>query len=258
MRLSEILGRVVKPKLSDKFGEIYLRVPEFDDSEEVDNVDIALDKKLPELTIDGLALVLEYEDSAGKASTRLVTCKQLSVEADKHYIRVYCHHRAAIRTFRLDRIKEIFDPQTGECLSPVQAFFAQFAPDKISQSQPGWGLSASRRSDLIALLNALVFLARCDREFHPAERQCLENALTTFWLRMEVAGNPDFDDILNYADKLAPDGEIFWVAMHRMRESSHLAGIFRRQAAIMAEADGVVKDVEAFWLLEIDEFFEAD
>lgn len=252
-KLSDLIDKAVRPRLNAKFDSL-IKVGSDDqiDTGDQDTWDDPGDRSL-----SGLALVFEYQDSKGNVSQRVVTCKQFAVRANREYIHAFCHQRNAPRAFRLDRIIDIFDPETGESLSPVQAFFSQFSPDQTANSGLSWGLSVSRRADLIALLNALVFVARCDKEFHATERRCLENALTGFWLRLEVPGDPDFNDILNYADRLAPDGEIFWVAMHRFKEEPALANLFQRHATQLIEADGVIRQEEAYWAVEIDEFLRA-
>ncbi|MFM5955322.1 MAG: WYL domain-containing protein [Novosphingobium sp.] len=251
MKLRDLFHSAVRPRLTEQYGQILLQVPEIDD----DIGQLSDDASAAELTsLSGLCLVLEYENAKGERSQRVVTCKELSIQAGTAYLKAYCHHRKSARTFRLDRIADIFDPQTGESLSPVQAYFSQFSPDKITNSGLSWDLSVSRRADLIALLNGLVFIARCDREFHPAEKSCLESALTSFWLRMEIAGDPDFSDIIAYAEKLSPDGEIFWLAMRRFAENPRLALVFKRHARELIEADGVIRPDEAYWSIEIEDF----
>lgn len=254
MKLRELLTRVVRPRLHESFGELRLHTDEPDD----DDDDFHLESLGENASLRGLALVLEYRDSKGRVSQRLVTCQQFAKQGGKEYLKAFCHQRQNPRSFRIDRIVDIFDPTTGESLSPVQAFFAQFSPDKVTKSGLSWGLSVSKRADLIALLNALIFIARCDREYHPTERSSLERSLTSYWLRFELPGDPDFEDILNYADRLSPDGETFWLAMHRFKEEPELASIFKRNAMLLIEADGIVRAEEAFWGVEIDDFLSED
>ncbi|WP_324075897.1 MAG: WYL domain-containing protein [Erythrobacter sp.] len=249
MKLREMISRAVRPRLHTRFSEVGLDVPEFDEDdqhleplEDIENV-------------GGLSVVIEYLDAKGNVSQRLITCRKISVRAGKDYLNAYCHHRKSPRSFRIDRITDIFDATTGESLSPAQAFFANFQPDETSSSGLSWGLSVGRRADLIAMLNALIFIARCDKDFHFAERESLEKALTSFWLRLEILGDPDFDDLLRYADRLAPDGETFWVAMHRFKEDAVLADIFARHANLLIQADGVIHQTEAYWSVEIADFF---
>ncbi len=82
----------------------------------------------------------------------------------------------------------------------------------------------------------------------------MEAALTSFWLRLELLGDPDFEDILSYANRLSPDGETFWLAMRRFSEDKHLASIFKQRVRALVEADGVVRQEEAFWSLEIEDY----
>lgn len=249
MKLREMISRAVKPRLHNRFTEIGLDIPEFDD-DELENDPIEHIEN-----VGGLSVVIEYSDSKANVSQRLITCRKLSIRADKEYLNAYCHHRKSTRSFRIDRIIDIFDALTGESLSPAQAFFATFQPDETSSSGLSWGLSVGRRADLVALLNALIFIARCDKDFHPSERESLERALTSFWLRLEILGDPDFDDLLRYADRLAPDGETFCVAMHRFKEDAVLADIFVRHANLLIQADGVINQAEAYWSVEIADFF---
>ncbi len=252
MKLREMLSMAVRPRVHNRFSEVGIDIPEFDDDEQ--HVE-----PLDDLgSLGGLSIVIEYTDSKGILSQRLITCRKLSVRAGKEYINAYCHNRKSPRSFRVDRIKDIFDAATGESLSPAQAFFARFQADEISNSGISWGLSVGRRADLIALLNALIFIARCDKDFHSEERASLESALTSFWIRLEILGDPDFDDLLRYADRLAPDGETFWVAMHRLREDPALADIFVRHANLLIQADGVIHEAEAYWSVEIADFFSDD
>ena len=252
MEKDDFSQKVVRPKLHKRFKELTAEIFEDDDSE---NEFAAVTSEAAQLnSLSGLNLIIEYEDSRGKRSQRIISCRQYLQASGKDYLKAYCHHRSAMRSFRLDRMLDVFDPITGESLSPVEAFFAQFAADEVQKSGLTWGLSVARKADLIALLNALVFLARCDKDFHPAEREAMEQAVSSFWLRLEIAGNPDCEAILAYSDKLSPDSELFWVALHQIKTDDRLASIFRRSGQLLIEADGVVKDVEAYWAIEFSEF----
>ncbi len=251
MSLRNFVGRVVRPKIHSRFGELLsIEIGDDDLADEFDG-STADDAKQG---LSGLSLVIEYQNSKGEVSQRVVTCRNLQLRASKQYIQAFCHHRNGLRTFRLDRIAEIFDPITGESLSPVQTFFAQFSPDRVTKSGLSWNLSVSRRADLLGMLNALVFLARCDREFHPFETQSLEQAVTKFWLEFDLTAECEIDDIIAYAERLAPDGETFWIAMHRFREEPILGRVFRRAAHHLIAADGVVRPEESYWSIEIDDF----
>ena len=252
MNKKEIVSKVVRPKLHEKFRALLGTV--VDDEENDEN--FTSDQGSSEVSsLSGLSLIIEYEDSKGRKSQRVISCRQYLEAGEDRYLKAFCHHRSAIRSFRLDRIVDVFDPLTGESLSPVQIFFAQFAPDIKQTSGLTWGLSVSRRADLIAVLNVLVFLARCDQEFHSVELEALEEAITRFWLRLEIRNDPDCEAILNFAQKLSPDGELFWVALHQIKNDPILVSVVRRSAKMLVEADGVVKDIEAYWTIELESFF---
>ena len=204
--------------------------------------------------IAGTSCIIEYDNAAGEHSQRVVTCQRLDDHNGIQYLWAYCHLRRKIRQFRADRIIAMFDTETGEQYESPTAFFDRYRIDNSHASQPGWGLSVRERSDFLALLNALVFLARCDREFHPLERAALEHAVSTSWIRMEYRGDPDIDSILAHTNRLAPDAETFWIAMHRCANAPALLDLLRRSARDVVEADGVIAPEEFYWGSRIDEF----
>lgn len=213
----------------------------------------------PEIPIDlsliaGTSCIIEYGNAAGEHSQRVVTCQRLDDHNGTRYLWAYCHLRRQIRQFRVDRIVAMFDTETGEQYESPTLFFDRYRVDNRHGSQPGWGLSVRERSDFLSFLNALVFLARCDREFHPLERTALEHAISTSWIRMEYRGDPDIDSILAHTDRLAPDAETFWIAMHRCANRPALLDVLRRSARDVVEADGVIAPEEFYWGSRIDEF----
>jgi hypothetical protein len=66
--------------------------------------------------ICGVAFSLEYCDSRGWASTRVVRCLALD-PLHPARLRAYCHVRQAERTFRIDRIISITDLRSGRIVS---------------------------------------------------------------------------------------------------------------------------------------------
>ena len=209
-------------------------------------------------TISGLAILIEYQNANGESGTRLITCRRLDDHAGMKYIYAFCHMRKQVRQFRIDRIKEIFDHQTGESLNPVDGFFAKFAPDTVQQSPVGFGLSVRKRADLMALLNASVFIARCDKEYHPLERSVLENIISRFWLRFEIESNPDENAIMALCDRLAPDAETFWVSLHRIANNPIAVKIMQQTAREVIEADGIIATEEFYWGTQLDSFFRTN
>ena len=207
------------------------------------------------MTISGLPLIITYLDGKGQQSTRLITCQRLDEAANIFYLWAYCHNREKVRQFRIDRISELADGATGELLNGPADYFRQFQIDRSQRSKPGWGLSVRQRADFTAVLNTLVFMARCDKHFHPLERTSLEACVTRYWLRFECRGDPDTDAILRHADHLAPDAETFFVSLMRCAGERRLAQLVKQCSAEIIDADGVHAEHEIYWGRKIDEFF---
>lgn len=207
------------------------------------------------ISVSGLPFIITYQASKGEQTQRLITCQRIDRNADILYLWAFCHHRQAVRQFRLDRIIEIADGTTGELLDPPLVFFAQFEVDRSQKSKPGWGLNVRQRADFVAVLNALVFMARCDREYHPLERQAIEDCVARYWLRFEAPGDPDLDAILTHADRLAPDAETFFVSLNRCAADPRLVRLLKESAGHIIDADGIHAAHELYWGAKIDEFF---
>lgn len=248
MDLVNLFSSSVKPIVASKLG-FKLQAIEVDPSDEP----AVLDNELGE--ISGLALLIEYTAADGIVSQRLVTCRKISDRVGGRYLSAYCHHRRALRTFRLDRIVGVFDPKTGEFMGEPQGYLSRFSSNEISNSALNWGISPSRRADLIAILTCLIFIARCDQDYHSLERDALEAIATRFWLRLEIPSDPDLDDILSYADRLAPDGEAFWLSIQRIRSNHDLVPLFKQALRQIIEADGFQHQSEFYWASQVQEFF---
>jgi len=205
--------------------------------------------------IAGFACIITYSDARGRSSERRVTCQRLDRAASQIYLYAYCHERAAVRQFRLDRIIAVIDLHTGEVEDEPARFFERFTVDREQSTKLGWGLSVRKRADLVAGLNALVFMARCDREWHPLEREALEAFIASYWLRAELPGEPPLDEIMAHADRLAPDAETFYVSLMRCGDNPVLARMIRRHIQAVVEADGRIAAEEFHWGSTVDDFF---
>lgn len=247
-----VVGRAVEPRLvQDRIFEI----PAEDD-------EVGPDEDGPpswsELTpIAGVPIIIAYSDAQGRPSERLLTCQRLDAHSKDLYLWAFCHTRRAVRQFRVSRISDVSDPSTGETHRSPEEFFAQFSLNATHASHPGWGLSVGRKADLVALLNALIFLARCDKKYHPLERASLEDVVLSYWLRSEATGEPDIDSILVYADKLSPDAEVFWVSLRRCAASPLLKRLLQSSAQKLVDADGIISPEENYWGGKLDSFLES-
>lgn len=100
--------------LSSEFGELF--APEVD----------AWDKpkgKFESSTPFDHSLVFNYTDGNGKKSRRIVKCKEMqNYFGDQLTIYGQCQLRKAGRTFRIDRMSDVIDAETGELIDDLPIF----------------------------------------------------------------------------------------------------------------------------------------
>lgn len=142
--------------------------------------------------LGGLSLHIVYRDASGATSQRTIRCHKLRTTQGVSYIDAYCLWRRAQRTFRLDRIANIFDYSTGEELGDVRGFFAEQIGDDISPPvNPGAKGSerietrfkpATSNPRIAAAFRdgarVLLFVAMSDGELHPRERELVVSYAT--------------------------------------------------------------------------------
>lgn len=208
--------------------------------------------------VSGFTCIIAYCNAKGIPSQRQVTCIRLEQAGQSQYLRAYCHMRRERRQFKLERIDAIADVHTAEIISEdAPDFFSHFAFKHHQRSKMGWGISVQCRADLLAGINALVFMARCDQEYHPAEQAAIEKFVSSYWLRGELPGEPPMNDILAHAARISPDSEVFYVALTRCSERLELAPIIRRAIQGVVEADGRIHDKEFYWGNAVDDYFRS-
>lgn len=253
---NSIRGRAVKPRVAPSF----MIATGHDETQDDEIISARAETSPPDWVsaleaITGFSCVIIYRNSQGVGSQRLVTCQRQDAHGQVRYLWAYCHGRQAVRQFRLDRIAEVFDAQSGESLGGADAFFARFAINRVQKSAPGWGLGVRARAEFIALLNCLVFIAKCDRQFHNLEHAVIEDVIARYWLRTEAQGEPDIPAILGYIDRLAPDAETFFVSLERCSGKSMLARLLKDSVIAVVDADGRLAPEEVYWGSKIDEYF---
>ncbi len=251
---SQVLNKAVQSKAARKL-ELSNSQQLIDRDDQSEEVDVGNLKPNQLGTISGQAVILEYENIKGEKTQRIVTCKRYYKHGNEGYLWAFCQMRKQTRQFKISRIIEIGNPRTGEMFVSVAVFFELFSPDQSHVSKPGWGLSENKKADLIALLNVLVFIANCDKDFHDLERSLFEDCIGKFWLRFEGPGDPDIESIGRYIANLAPDGETFWVALHQIASDAKLVRLTKQCVADMIDADGVHAQQELYWGQELDNFF---
>lgn len=198
--------------------------------------------------ISAFLCVIDY---AGE--TRLINCRRYDGIGDYRYVGGICHTAKAYRQFRTDRIDAVYDAQTGEQLGSG-SFFERFALDDWRERAPTWGLNSAAKSHLIAGLNILAFMARCDGHWHGLEVGVIEQYIIKMWIRKNWPGDPDIADIVAHTERLAPDADVFFRALARYAADDTSLTVIRRAIGDLIAADGRICPAEMNWAGEVEAF----
>lgn len=205
--------------------------------------------------IAGFLCLIEYVDADGVVSERAISCRKYEHFNGNPRIGAICGESRRYKTFNCDRIKAVTDAQTGECLGDG-SFFEQFLVGAYKVSKHNWNTTSNNKSLIVAGLNVLSFMARCDGRWHRLEEQAIEDFVCSLWIRKEWENEPPMAEILAHARRLAPDGEVFRSAIMQYAHSSTAATVLTRFVNRVVAADGVICDKEHHWLAEYGELLE--
>ena len=115
-----------------------------------------------------LLVQIDYVDSMGNESTRPITIKQASLSINnEYYLKAYCHEKKAMRTFKLSRIENMVDIETGEAIEDIGNYFLERFNDSPV------GIITKVLQDLEPQLLILVYMARADGYLRKKERKII-------------------------------------------------------------------------------------
>lgn len=84
--------------------------------------------------IEGLLIKFFYSDVTGAKSNRVILCRCCWQGAGGLYVQGFCTLREALRTFRVDRMREVEDVRAKRKILRPLEFFGSFAEDEIHGS----------------------------------------------------------------------------------------------------------------------------
>lgn len=200
--------------------------------------------------IAGFTCVIEYADAHGECSERLITCRSYELRNGRPSICAICHMRNGFRRFIIERIEAVYNPVTHALLG-TGAFFEQFTPDVSTEGVSTWGLTRSRKATLIAGLNILAFMARCDGQWHPLEEPVFTDFIDDLWITKGWPGEPPMCAIMDHAHSLSPDTETFFAAIRCYARSSSSTRLLLGATSKLIAADGVIAQEEFDWALSL-------
>lgn len=249
-----VLGRVTPAPLADRFK------PFSESADSPDTIPESLHQSEPAWQPDAVAgrnLVIFYLDARGARSERQVRCRHLADNKGVLHLAAWCELRNQVRSFRVDRITEVFDALSGESLGSGLTWAEGRAPDRRNASGYRFGLSPHDYGDLNAALNVLAFVSRCDGDQHEGEIEAMIGFASGWWMRRELVHELDESALVEWIERLAPDAETFFVSLHRCLDNPLIRALLRRAVAQVINADDHVHDRETFWGRKIDDLFLA-
>nr|WP_314469809.1 hypothetical protein [uncultured Sphingomonas sp.] len=202
--------------------------------------------------IAGFICAIEYADADGAVTERVINCRRYEHFNDKPRVGAICGTSRKYKTFNCDRILQVSDVVTRQHLGDG-TFFEQFVVGAYKVSKSDWNTTSQRKSLIVAGLNVLCFMARCDGHWHDLEEQVIEDFVCSLWMRKEWENEPPLPEIIAHARRLAPDGEVFRAAIGQYGHSSTSAAILSRFVQRVVAADGVICDDEHRWAAEFTE-----
>jgi TM2 domain-containing membrane protein YozV/uncharacterized tellurite resistance protein B-like protein len=160
----EITDRVIKnrPLPSKNNDKIYL--PKADILEKSELI-----KNSESIKLNSLAHI-NYTDASGQKSERRITLHSIcSTYGNDYMIQAYCHEREAERSFKLSRISQITDMETGEFFTNPQKYFL----DRFQDTPIGKITKCFQKLESEILV--LTFISRADGFLRKKERQIIMN-----------------------------------------------------------------------------------
>lgn len=208
---------------------------------------VATLEPLPNVDIDGVSIGILYRDASGTPSTRTIRCRQALRDGDLIYIHAWCLHRQDWRTFRVDRIVEVYDYTTGELLGRAAPFFSQLLGVDLADPQTAAMLPIHFRDGG----RVLLYIAMEDGELHPAEMK----VVVDFAVRRlrKISGKSQQPDRLArlWMGNQVPTRRSALAALRTVaKDDEYAADVADTMIEVML-ADGEVKDeeMEAAWAI---------
>lgn len=182
---------------------------------------------------------IRYTNAKGEYSERRIICRAIEGYGRAETVSAWCCEKRAPKRFRIDRIAELVDLQTGELLDPAQHF----------EQLRLFGVMRIEDRALSDFALALVFMARCDGNFHPLEAESVDQAIERYVVRF---GGDDrlVERVQKNAATIAPDGEDFVNALRRLGqhpERKQLIRLLLQSIGDVNAADGLFHCEEVEW-----------
>ena len=164
------------------------------------------------IPLDGYKVHLYYKDSKGDVSNRYVDIK----EFDGVYISGYCNLRKQYRTFKVDRIKELFDGETGESIDMknLENYF-----EKIYKESTLYELNEIFNK-YYELLRVMMYLVKADGRYTAKEKVVVRNTLRSLTNSENDLSDEKLDKLMKWVE--VPSLHSFKIAVGKVIKNIEL------------------------------------
>ncbi|MFT6462228.1 MAG: hypothetical protein ACJA0Y_001732 [Maricaulis maris] len=193
-----------------------------------------------------------YEDAAGFESTRAVIARKIKFNsAGIPLLCAHCCERKAYREFRMDRIVECWDAETGE-YAEAGTFLLEVIGFDVSTRAPALDVSPEKMDAVFSMIRPHVILlsalSRCDRYMHQAEVTEIVRHSASVADCMSLSGD-EMGLVRARVRRVRPSSEGVDEALDelRCRPAGEVAGFIAAAVAVV-KADGKIRDAEVAML----------
>lgn len=202
---------------------------------------------LDEGDLQGQSFQIEYHDSAGEISHRRITVRKLERTADGYLcLKAFCWERQAARAFRVDRILACRRLSDAAPIKNAAEFFGQYIHDGIDTS------ATILMNQVRPGLRVLLYLARCDGNVHPAERDVMRK-----YVMAHSSGQINWAPVETFIDSQHPDRQLARSMLKAAFAERARAARLLTAAKQLVDADGRVAPEEVDTLEKMLNFSDA-
>jgi hypothetical protein len=181
-------------------------------------------------------LRIGYIDGDGKSTKRDITVNSVEMYNGDGSLGAYCHLRKGQRTFKMDRITECVDLETGEFIDDVYKYLKskyEQSPDKTLRD------FAQNQQDI---LRVLEYIARADGQFRKEERLLIYDALRKLANDDRITDDM-FKNAMEYTDSMS--AQAYKLAITRLSsKSDHIKQIINNTAKAIVATQKTVHSSE--------------
>ena len=194
--------------------------------------------------IAGLSFVINYEDSSGEMSLRVVTCQAVD-PGPPAVLQAHCHLRGDERLFSVDNIHQIVELDTGDVMEgeELQDFLAPY----LTSDEAAGESEAQRqfRQSAGPAMRILVFVAASDGHVHSAEMEVILNYAEAEAVRLRPDIPFDREGTARWIRSLKPTQAAARQAVGDLAEDADRIEAFSVALIALVRADGVIDADEA-------------